>query len=61
MKSDNEKIEKERAASRISSVVKKLKLIRNQVVFLDMRNHVRVIDKNIVDLVKLKRDLLRDE
>ena len=61
MKSDKKKIEKQSVSSSISSVVKKLKRIRNQVVLLDMRNHVRAIDKNIVDLVKLKRDLLRDE
>ena len=61
MKHDNKKIEKAQVALIIKDMVKKLKRVKHRVILLDMRDHARIIDKNICDLTKLRRDLSRDE
>ena len=60
MSYDN-KTEKALVISNISSVLKKLKRIKHQVVLFDMRDHARAIDKNMADLIRLKRDLGRND
>lgn len=57
MKQGNKAAEKTHATSNVLSAIKKLKKIRNQIAILDMRSHVRTIDKNISDLIKLRREL----
>ena len=57
MNPGNKSAEKIHTTSNVLSAIKKLKKIRNQIAILDMRSHVKVIDKNISDLIKLRREL----
>ena len=61
MKDNADKLKKLSLAANVKAVVKKLGRIRSQVSLLDMKDHARSIDKNIADLVKLKRELEKNE
>ena len=61
MKPNDKKIQKAQVSSSVAGIIKKLKRVRSHAILFDMREHVRSIDKNIVDLLNLRLDLERDE
>lgn len=54
-------VRKQQIASKLSSVIKDLKRLRAQVVFVDMEKQLRRLDTSVSELSKVKKEILRSE
>ena len=57
MKSKEKIAQKSAIAQSVNTIVKKLKRVRSQVVLYEMKEHLKIIDKNISDLTKLRKKI----